>query len=99
MVKETQQSRLRRLLSNETGRELLELLTEEVDGSCYSKGDPYHTAFLEGRRDLVNQLKEALRNARPRNVITRRTRAGSTGNPGSDPSGRGPTCDPSDDAR
>jgi hypothetical protein len=56
--KESNRQKLHRCLCNSNGAEIIRLLDEEFGGSCYEKGDPYHTAYLEGRRDAVTYMKE-----------------------------------------
>jgi hypothetical protein len=60
------------------GEEILKLLAAEFDGSCYAKGDPHHTAYLEGRRDVLTYLKEVKDNARPASIRNTRSSTGST---------------------
>jgi hypothetical protein len=59
------------------GEEILKLLAAEFDGSCYAKGDPHHTAYLEGKRDVVTYLREVKDNARPASIRNTRSSTGS----------------------
>lgn len=74
---ESKRLRLNRILMTPNGEELIKILAEDFDGSCYCKGDSHHTAYLEGRRDVITYLREVREDARI--PSTRSNRTGSTG--------------------
>lgn len=49
---------LARAFGTPDGQEALEILIAQFGGSCYQKGDPHHTAYLEGGRDVLLYIKE-----------------------------------------
>jgi hypothetical protein len=49
---------MQRAFSTPEGEEALKILTRQFGGSCYQKGDPYHTAYLEGGRDVLIYIGE-----------------------------------------
>jgi hypothetical protein len=49
---------LARVFGSPDGQEALKILIAQFGGSCYQKGDPYHTAYLEGGRDVLLYIKE-----------------------------------------
>jgi hypothetical protein len=46
--------------STADGRDALEILQEQFGGSCYAKGDPHHTAYLEGGRDVLLYIRDMM---------------------------------------
>jgi hypothetical protein len=85
--------RLNHLLNTIEGQAIMELLADEVDGSCYAKGDPHHTAYLEGRRDVLTYMREVKDNARPASIRSRGS-AASRRSPGVRARGDDPTTGP-----
>jgi len=51
---------LKRVFSSPDGQEALQYLIEQFGGSCYAKGDPYHTAYLEGGRDVLIYIRQMM---------------------------------------
>lgn len=51
---------IKRAFSTPDGQEALQILIDQFGGSCYAKGDPYHTAYLEGGRDVLIYLRQNL---------------------------------------
>lgn len=49
---------LARVFGSPDGQEALKLLSAEFGGSSYAKGDPYHTCYLNGARDLLIYIQE-----------------------------------------
>lgn len=49
-----------RVFSSPEGQEALKILIDQFGGSCYAKGDPYHTSYLEGARDVLVYIKELM---------------------------------------
>lgn len=47
-----------RVFGSPDGQEALGLLVREFGGSSYAKGDPYHTAYLNGARDLLLYVQQ-----------------------------------------
>ena len=47
-----------RAFSTPDGQEALKILTQQFGGSCYAKGDPHHTAYLEGARDVLIYIRQ-----------------------------------------
>jgi hypothetical protein len=44
----------------DSGLRVLADLEKSFGGSCYSKGDPYDTAYKEGQRDILVRIKELI---------------------------------------
>jgi hypothetical protein len=42
-----------RAFGTDDGQAALKILQDAFGGSCYAKGDPHHTAYLEGARDVL----------------------------------------------
>ena len=34
------------------------LVSKYYDKRAYSKGDPYHTAYLQGKRDVISEIRK-----------------------------------------
>lgn len=49
---------IQRAFSSPDGQEALKILTAQFGGTCYAKGDPHHTAYLEGGRDVLIYIRE-----------------------------------------
>jgi hypothetical protein len=49
-----------RVFGTPDGEEALKILIKQFGGSCYQKGDPHHTAYLEGGRDVLIYIKEMM---------------------------------------
>jgi len=49
-----------RVFQSPDGQEALKILIEQFGGSCYAKGDPHHTAYLEGGRDVLIYIRELM---------------------------------------
>lgn len=47
-----------RVFGSEDGQAALKILQGSFGGSCYAKGDPYHTAYLEGARDVLIYIRD-----------------------------------------
>jgi hypothetical protein len=47
-----------RAFGTKEGQEALKILIENFDGSCYARGDPHHTSYLEGARDVLTYIKQ-----------------------------------------
>jgi hypothetical protein len=47
-----------RVFKTPDGQEALKILVKEFGGSCYAKGDPHHTAYLEGARDVLLYIQQ-----------------------------------------
>lgn len=54
---------VRRVFSSPDGKEALDILIAQFGGSCYSKGDPHHTAYLEGGRDVLIYIRQLIDHA------------------------------------
>lgn len=49
-----------RVFGTPDGEEALKILIAQFGGSCYQKGDPHHTSYLEGGRDVLIYIKEMM---------------------------------------
>lgn len=49
-----------RIFAGPDGQEALEILSQQFEGSCYAKGDPHHTAYLEGGRDVLIYIRQMI---------------------------------------
>jgi len=47
-----------RVFGSPDGQEALKIMAQLFGGSCYAKGDPYHTAYLEGARDVLLYIQQ-----------------------------------------
>ena len=65
-----------RAFSTPDGEQALQILIAQFGGACYQKGDPYHTAYLEGGRDVLLYIKEMM------DSLKERDDGGITGNYG-----------------
>jgi hypothetical protein len=45
---------------SDQGKRVLDDLVISFGGSCYSRGDAYHTAFLEGQREVLLRIKQMI---------------------------------------
>ena len=58
---------LARVFDSPDGQEALKILIDQFGGSCYQKGDPHHTAYLEGGRDVLIYIKELMNSTKEKN--------------------------------
>ena len=58
MLKSNRSKTLNRLLNTAVGEELMVELRAEFGVASYTKGDPTHTAYLEGARGVILFLDE-----------------------------------------
>lgn len=49
-----------RVFAGPDGQEALQILIDQFGGTCYCKGDPYHTAYLEGGRDVLIYIRQMI---------------------------------------
>jgi hypothetical protein len=46
--------------STDAGKRVLEDFEQSFGGDCYTKGDPYDTAFREGQRNVLLRIKQGI---------------------------------------